>query len=439
MWKHKIKKFKFITHLSKNFIDILTYEYKIIGRGENQIMKPRNNVDQNYRYNARKIELRLNEEQKKIFEQAFGYSRYIYNKALDEWKRMYEAWKEDNSQPKPNNRKVIERMRASREEWEFNQLNVLIETTVEDLFKAFNMMWKGYGKYPKYKSRRNQKDSCRFFRKTKYSLQIKGEKNNKLKLIGISSLMHMKESLNLKEDHTIQEVTISKKADRYYASIIIRYIQDDKKTSKDNSYIGIDLGVKDFAIINDDKGLYKKYKSLNSKLIPLYKRIDIYIKILSRKCYGSNNYEKARIKLNRTYERISNIKKDFLHKLSTHITSKYKYICIEDLKVSNMVRNRNLSKSISQQGWREFRTMLEYKAEKNDCKIIVADRWFPSSQICSCCGNILQGSDKLKLSQRVYHCHECGNKIDRDYNAAVNLKLYGMRFVGQVNKGMDSL
>ena len=402
-------------------------------------MKPRNNVDQNYRYNARKIELRLNEEQKKIFEQAFGYSRYVYNKALDEWKIMYEAWKEDNSQTKPNNRKVRDRMRALREDWEFDQLNILIETSVEDLAKAFNMMWKGYNKYPNYKSRRNQKDSCRFFRRNEGALQIKGEKSNKLKLVGIKSLIHMKEPLHLKEGHTMQEVTISKRADRYYASIVIRYIQEDKKSHKEDSYVGIDLGVKDFAIINDDKGLYKKYKSLSSKLIPLHKRIAIYDKILKRKHDGSKNYEKARTKLNRTYEKISNIRKDYLHKLSTLITTKYKYICIEDLKVSNMMRNKNLSKHIAEQGWREFRTMLEYKAEKNGCKIIIVDRWFPSSQICSCCGNVLQGKDKLKLSQRVYHCHECGNKIDRDYNAAVNLKLYGMRFVGQVKEGINSL
>lgn len=402
-------------------------------------MKPRNNVDQNYRYNARKIELRLNEEQKRIFDQAFGYSRYIYNKALDEWKRMYEAWKEDNFQTRPNNRNVRDNMKASKEDWEKDQLSMIMETSVEDLSKAFTMLWKGCCKYPKYKSRRNQKDSCRFYRKNEYSLQIKGEKSNKLKLAGIKSLIHMKEPLQLKEGYTIQEVTVSKKANRYYAGILARYIQDDNKSSKEDSYIGIDLGVKDFATINDDKGLYKKYKSLNSKLIPLHERINIYNKILSRKCYKSNNYEKARTKLNRTYERINNIRKDFLHKLSTHITTKYKYICIEDLKVSNMVRNRNLSKSIADQGWREFRTMLEYKAERNDCKIIVADRWFPSSQICSCCGNVLQGSDKIKLSQRVYHCHECNNKLDRDYNAAVNLKLYGMRFIGQVKEGMDSL
>ena len=402
-------------------------------------MKPRNNVYQNYRYNARKIELRLNEEQKKIFNQAFGYSRYIYNKALDEWKRMYEAWKDDNSQTKPNNRKVRDNLKASREDWEFSQLNILIETTVEDLAKAFNMMWKGYGRYPKYKSRRNQKDSCRFFRKTKYSLQVKGEKANKLKMIGIPSLIHMKEPLLLKEDHTIQEVTVSKRADRYYASIIIRYAQDDEKVHKEDSYIGIDLGVKDFATINDDKGLYRKYKSLSSKLIPLHERIKIYDKILKRKHYGSKNYEKARTKLSRTHMKISNIRKDYLHKISTHITTKYKYICIEDLKVSNMMKNKNLSKYIAEQGWREFRTMLEYKAERYNCKIIVADKWFPSSQICSCCDNVLQGKDKLKLSQRVYHCHECNNKIDRDYNAAVNLKLYGMRFVGQVKEGMDSL
>ena len=402
-------------------------------------MKPRNNVDQNYRYNARKIELRLNEEQKQIFNQAFGYSRYIYNKSLDEWKKMYEAWKEDSSQTKPNNRKVRDNLKASREDWEFSQLNMLIESTVEDLAKAFNMMWKGYGKYPKYKSRRNQKDSCRFFRKDKYSLQIKGEKANKLKLVGIKSLIHMKEPLFLKEGHTIQEITVSKRADRYYAGITIRYLRDDKESSKEDSYVGIDLGVKDFAIINDDRGLYKKYKSLSQKLIPLHKRVDIYNKILSRKHYGSKNYEKARTKLSRTYMKISNIRKDYLHKISTHITTKYKYICIEDLKVSNMMKNKNLSKYIAEQGWREFRTMLEYKAEKNGCKIITADRWFPSSQICSCCGNVLHGKDKIKLSQRVYHCNECGNKIDRDYNAAVNLKLYGMRAIGQVKEGMDSL
>ena len=401
-------------------------------------MKPRNNVDQNYRYNARKIELRLNEEQKKIFDQAFGYSRYVYNKALDEWKRMYDAWKGDNSQTKPSNRKVRDNLKSSKEDWEEDQLKMVVETSVEDLSKAFNMMWKGYGKYPKYKSRRNQKDSCRFFRKNEYSLQIKGEKTNKLKVQGISSLIHMKEPLHLKEDHTIQEITVSRRADRYYGSIVIRYVQDDKKVPKEDSYVGIDLGVKDFAIINDDKGLYKKYKSLSSKLIPLHERIKIYNKILDQKHYGSKNYEKARTKLNRTHERIRNIRKDFLHKLSTHITMKYKYICIEDLTVSNMMKNKNLSKYIAEQGWRDFRTMLEYKAEKHDCKIVTADRWFPSSQICSCCGNVLQGKDKLKLSQRVYHCHECNNKIDRDYNAAVNLKLYGMRSIGQVSEGIDS-
>ena len=401
-------------------------------------MKPRNNVDQNYRYNARKIELRLNKEQKKIFDQAFGYSRYIYNKALDEWKKMYEAWREDSSQIKPDSRKIRDSLKTSQEDWEKDQLKMVMETSVEDLSKAFNMMWKGHGKYPKYKGRRNQKDSCRFYRKNEYSLQVKGEKANKLKVQGTTSLIHMKESLYLKENHTIQEVTITKRADRYYAGIVIRHLKDEKKSHTEDSYVGIDLGVKDFAVINDDKGLYKKYKSLSSKLIPLHKRIKIYNRILDRKDYGSKNYEKARTKLSRTHERIRNIRKDFLHKLSTHITMKYKYICIEDLKVSNMMKNKNLSKYVAEQGWREFRTMLEYKAERNDCKIITADRWFPSSQICSCCGNVLQGKDKLKLSQRTYHCNECGNKIDRDYNAAVNLKLYGMRSIGQVKEGIDS-
>ena len=384
-------------------------------------------------YKSIKIEIRPNKSQIEIFEQAFGYSRYIYNKALDKWKELYEEWKLDNSKQKPTHRKVRDELKKSKEDWEDIQCKQILDTACEDLGKAYNMMWKGHGKYPKYKSKRNGKFTARFYRKNEYSLQIKGIKNNKLKLQGINSLIHMKESLSHDKYLSIQEVTISKRAGKYFASIVMK-VNDNNKLIHNGEFVGIDLGVKDLAIINDSKGLFRKYHSLNKKLIPLYKKIDFYQKVLSRKVYGSNKYEVTRIKLQRTYLRIDNIKKDYLNKITSNIIKNYQYITIEDLKVSNMIKNRNLSKSISQSNWRQFRTMLETKAESNGNIIIIADRWFPSTQLCSSCGSILTNDEKLKLSQRKYKCKHCENEMDRDYNAAVNLKLYGMRNIGMANE-----
>lgn len=384
-------------------------------------------------YKSIKIEIRPNKSQIEIFEQAFGYSRYIYNKALSKWKEMYEEWKLDNSKQKPTHRKVRDELKKSKEDWEETQCKQILDTACEDLGKSYNMMWKGYGKYPKFKSKRKGKFSARFYRKNEYSLQIKGIKNNKLKLSGINSLIHMKESISRDKYISIQEVTISKRAGKYFASIVMK-VNDNNKIIHNNEFIGIDLGVKDLAIINDSNGLFRKYHSLNKKLIPLYKKIDFYQKNLSRKVYGSNKYEVTRTKLQRTYLRIENIKKDYLNKITSNIIKNYQYITIEDLKVSNMIKNRNLSKYISQSNWREFRIMLENKAEFNGNKIIIADRWFPSTQLCSNCGSVLSRDKKLKLSQRKYNCKDCGHEMDRDYNAAVNLKLYGMRNIGVANE-----
>lgn len=151
-----------------------------------------------------------------------------------------------------------------------------------------------------------------------------------------------------------------------------------------------------------------------------------------KKVYGSNKYIRLKIKIQKVFIRINNVKKDYLHKITTNLIQNYQYITIEDLQVSNMIKNRNLSKSISQSNWRQFRTMLEEKAESYGNTIIIADKWFPSTQLCSNCGQVLTKENKMKLSDRWYKC-DCGHEMDRDYNAAVNLKLYGKRFVGQAN------
>jgi len=383
-------------------------------------------------YKSIKIELKPNKEQKEIFNQAFGYSRYIYNKALDQWIKMWNAHQSDKTLPKPTHRRVRDELKLIKEEWEETQLKQVLDTSTEDLGKAFNMMWKGVGKYPKFKSKRRSKLSCRFYRKNEYSLQVRGERDNRLKLAGIDSEIRMKESIPF-EYNSIQEVTISTCAGKYFASIVMR-VDDNKCLIHNDTHVGIDLGVKDLATINDDYGKFRKYKSLTKKLIPLYDRIKHYQRLLSRKVPGSNKYERLRIKIQRVWYRISNIKKDYLDKITSNIIKNYQYITIEDLKVSNMIKNRNLSKSISQSNWRQFRTMLEQKAEYNGNTIIVADKWFPSSQLCSNCGQVLTKENKLKLSDRWYHC-DCGHEMDRDYNAAVNLRLYGQRFVGQAKRG----
>lgn len=379
-------------------------------------------------YISQKIELKLNNQQKLDFENYFGYSRYIYNKALNVWKDMYEMHQKDKSNPKPTHRKVRDKLKTIKKEWEHDLPKMILETSCEDLGKAFNMMWKTHSKYPKYKKKNKCKKSCRFFRKDKYTLQVN---NKKLKLQGISYKIKMKEDLKISGD--IREVTISNVNNRYFASIIVDTKEDYFKI--DNKlYCGIDLGIKDLAIVNGDDGFYRKYHSLIKKLEPLYLKIDFYNKCLSRKVFNSNKYNLMKVKLNGVYYRIKNIRNDYLHKITSNIVKRYKYICIEDLKVSNMIQNKHLAKSIGQSCWYTFREMLNYKAKIYGNKIIIADKFFPSTQLCSNCGHLFTKENKLKLNQRKYICPDCGSIIDRDFNASINLKEYGRRFMGMANE-----
>ena len=381
-------------------------------------------------YLSQKIELKLNKQQKEDFKQYFGYSRYIYNKALDVWSQMYRDYQSDNTLKKPTHRRVRDFLKKNLEDWEINMPKMILETSCEDLGKAFNMMWKTKSKYPKYKSFHKSKKSCRFFRKNEYSLQVKD--NKYLKLQGLNYLLKMKETLKI--SGIIKEVTISCVNNKYYASFIVDCV--DTFFQIDNElYCGIDLGIKDLAIINGDDGFYRKYHSIIKKLKFLYERIDYYNKVLSRKTLYSKNYEKVRAKLNRDYERIKNIRNDYLNKITTNITTRYKYITIEDLKVSNMIKNKRLSRSIGESCWYTFKEMLINKSKIYGNKIIIADRFFPSTQLCSNCGYVFTGKNKLTLNKRKYICPDCGKIIDRDFNASINLKEYGRRNVGLANEG----
>ena len=204
-----------------------------------------------------------------------------------------------------------------------------------------------------------------------------------------------------------------------------------------NEGIGIDLGIKDLAICSD--GNIYIYKNINKtqtvkKLEKKKRRLQRSISRRYEKnrkgesyCKTSNiiKSEKELLKLN---HRLTNIRQNYLHQVTSEIIKREpSFICIEDLNVSGMMKNRHLSKAVQQQGFREFRRQMEYKSEWNNIPVIIADRFFPSSKLCSCCGNIKKD---LKLSDRIYKC-ECGNVIDRDYQAALNLKRYGKMVLEQ--------
>ena len=371
---------------------------------------------------TQKIRIYPNKTTINLFNRYFGYSRYCFNKGLSTWKTMYEL------NEKPNGRKVRDNLKSNKEEWEKELSPQILDTSIEDLDKAFKMFFKHLSKYPKLKSRKKSKDTFRIYRKSDSSIRTK---NNKLFLPKFPYGIKLSESI--KYEGIIKTCTISKKADKYF---VLFSIQLSEKEINSNFHIdneksvGIDLGIKEFAILSYGDLKFQHIKSNYNILKPLYNKISYYQKRMSKKVYNSNKYNVMKLKLQNTYLDIKNIQDDFLHKITTDITSRFKYITIENLNISGMIKNRCLSEKISKSLFYTFKVQLKYKSEIYGNQLIIADRWFASTQICSNCGCRKINENKLKLSDRIYICPECGNIMNRDENAANNLKIYGERQVG---------
>ena len=210
-------------------------------------------------------------------------------------------------------------------------------------------------------------------------------------------------------------MTISKtKSGKYFVSLLVD-MPDVEKLPHNDKKVGIDLGLKDFAVLSDQTVVKnpKFFRKSREKIAKLQRK-------LSKKESGSHRFEKTRRKLARAYERISNQRADFLHKLSTKIIRENQTIILEDLKVSNMLQNHKLALSIQEASWFEFRRMIEYKANWYGRDVIIAPSNYPSSQLCSYCG--ARSKQTKDLSVRIYVCECCGAHLDRDWNAAVNLQ-----------------
>lgn len=349
---------------------------------------------------AYKYRIYPNREQREYFAKCFGCSRFIYNKILsdkiDHYKETGEMLKNTPAQYK------------EAYEWLREVDSLALANAGLNLDKAYKNFFrdKSVG-FPKFKSRKTN----RFSYTTNNQKGTVSIENGYIKLPKLKSKVKIVKHREF--DGTIKSCTISQTpSGKYFASVLVE--NEIKELPKIENKVGIDLGLKEFAICsNGNRYANPKYLRKSEK------RLKKLQKDLSRKAKGSQNRAKARVKVAKLHEKIANQRKDFLHKISSQIISENQAIVIEDLRVSNMLKDHKLAKAISEVSWTEFRTMLEYKANWYGREIVVAPSNYASSQLCSGCGN--KSSQTKDLSLRTYICSECGLEIDRDYNASLNL------------------
>ena len=311
--------------------------------------------------------------------------------------------------------------------------NNVAKQAIKDACNAYQRFFKGLAQFPKFKSRKHSSPS--FYQDnvkiqfTSTYVKVEGfaasRKKNKQKLNDIRLAEHGR----IPADGKYLNPRIKYNGLNWYITVGVEEGNHDLVPSKDG--IGIDLGIKELAVCSDQQRYPNKNKTQEVK--KLEKRKRRLQRSISRKYeknkrggrYGkTSNIVKSEKQLLRLNHRLTNIRQNYLHQTTSEIIKREpKFICIEDLNVSGMMKNKHLSKAVQQQGFYEFRQQIGYKSAWNNIQLIIANRFFPSSKLCCCCGKIKK---ELKLSDRIYRC-ECGNVIDRDYQAALNLKQYGER------------
>ena len=368
-----------------------------------------------------KTEIDPTKEQTHKINQTIGTCRYIYNFYIATQKERYERGEKFQTARDfskwLNNEYLPQHPEYS---WIKEVSSKSIKQSIENAYTAYQKFFKKKCGFPKFK-KKNKSNVKMYFVKPDDKHVIYCERHRiKIPTLGWVRLKEKGYIPTTKSGLVIKSGTVSEKAGRYYVSVLIDV--PNKETSKPiNPGIGIDLGIKDFAICSNGQ----TFVNINST--PEIKRLEKKLKReqrgLSRKLRKGGatqkNIQKQIRIIQRLHQRLYNIRTDYINKTIAEIVkTKPSYITIEDLNISGMMKNRHLSKAISQQKLYEFRTKLTNKCCQKNIELRIADRWFPSSKICNCCGNIKKD---LKLSDRIYKC-ECGYIEDRDFNASLNLR-----------------
>ena len=352
-----------------------------------------------------------NKKQQELIRKTFGCTRYVYNYYLDKRKKLYETDKATYTYVKCA--KDLTQLKKEFE-WLKEVDSVGLQTSLKDLDVAYKNFFSGSAGYPKFKSKKNRHQSYRTsFTNNNIAFMDKHIKLPKLGLVKVRDKQV--------PQGRILNATISQEPDgRFYCSLCctdVSFVQ----LSKTNQFVGIDLGLVDFAIFSDGIKIENPrfFEKSEKKLAKLQRD-------LSRKSIGSNRWNKARIKVAKLQKHISNQRKDFLQKLTTLIVKKYDIICIEDLDVKSMKETEltTRNKRVSDVSWSEFRRQLTYKSMWYGRALSVVDRYYPSSQICHYCGHI---DGKKAETIRFWVCSKCNSKLDRDVNASINILHEGLK------------
>jgi len=358
---------------------------------------------------AYKYRIYPNQEQKEMMAKIFGQVRFVYNLGLETKISAYVGNKKHLKCFDLN--KQITELKNTDAPWLKESPSQALQMSMANLDNAYTNFFKGAG-FPKFKNRYGKQSF-----QLPQGVYLENDEQifiPKLKLVGID--------LHREFKGEIKTVTVSKSiTNKYYVSILVETGQPkpEKKPIKVETSVGIDLGIKDFVITSDGMK-FKNHDFFKSAM----NELRIQQRSLARKKKGSNHYKKQKMVLSLLHEHIKNQRQDYLHKISKYLVDNYDTICMEDLNVSGMVKNHKLARAISDMGWSEFKSMVEYKCDWYGKNLSVIGRFDPSSKTCSKCGTI---NKDLTLNDREWTCKKCGSIHDRDNNAAINIRNFGLR------------